>query len=133
MFAPDTKVLIIDDMMTMRRLVKKALTSLGFSDITDAKDGAEAWNKLQEGSFQLIISDWNMPNLTGLELLRKVRADEKFAKLPFILLTAEADESQTVEANEAGVDNYIIKPFSADILKEKLTETYGQVQGRLAA
>lgn len=132
MFQLDSKILIADDMMTMRRIVKKALTSFGFTNIQDAKDGEEAWGHLQEGDYDLVISDWNMPKMTGLELLKRVRADEKYAKVPFVLLTAEADASQTAEAKEEGVDNYIIKPFSPDTLKQKLEETFGVVQGRLA-
>ena len=132
MFSLESKVLIVDDMMTMRRIVKKALTTIGFTQVTDAKDGQQAWELLQEGDFDIVVSDWNMPKMTGLDLLKKVRADEKYSKIPFVLLTAEADESQTAEAKEAGVDNYIIKPFSADILKERLAETYDVVKDRIA-
>ncbi|HMN68509.1 MAG TPA: response regulator, partial [Bdellovibrionales bacterium] len=113
MFDAKTKILIVDDMSTMRRLVKKACVGLGFSNIEEAEDGQKAWEKLQAaGDFQLIISDWNMPNCTGLEFLKKVRADSKFKKMPFVLLTAEAEASQMAEAIQLGVSNYIVKPLT---------------------
>lgn len=130
MFDAKTKILIVDDMSTMRRLVKKACVGLGFSNIEEAEDGQKAWEKLQAaGDFQLIISDWNMPNCTGLEFLKKVRADSKFKKMPFVLLTAEAEASQIAEAIQLGVSNYIVKPFTPDILKQKLEQTHKKVSG----
>lgn len=133
MFTPDTKILIVDDMMTMRKIVAKALKSLEFSDITECKNGQEAWETLQGGGFQLVISDWNMPECTGIELLAKVRGDANLASMPFVLLTAEAEAEQVAEALEKGVDNYIVKPFSADTLKSKLEQAYNKVQSRQAA
>lgn len=125
MFDANTKILIVDDMSTMRRLVKKACIGLGFSNIEEAEDGQKAWEKFQAaGDFQLVISDWNMPNCTGLEFLKKVRADSKFKKTPFVLLTAEAEASQIAEAIALGVSNYIVKPFTPDTLKQKLEQTY---------
>ena len=130
MFDAKTKILIVDDMSTMRRLVKKACVGLGFSNIEEAEDGQKAWEKLQAaGDFQLIISDWNMPNCTGLEFLKKVRADSKFKKMPFVLLTAEAEASQMAEAIQLGVSNCIVKPFTPDILKQKLEQTHKKVSG----
>lgn len=121
MFSPSTKILIVDDMKTMRRLVRKACEGLGFSVIDEAEDGQKAWEKVQaEGNFELILSDWNMPNCTGLDFLKRVRADSRFKSLPFILLTAEAEAQQISEAIAAGVTQYIIKPFTADTLQEKL-------------
>ena len=122
MFDPKTKILVIDDMLTMRKVVSKCCRDLGFSDITEAPNGEEAWTKIQEANppFQLIISDWNMPKLSGVELLKKVRADARFSKTPFVLVTAESEKEQVVEAIKAGVTNYVTKPFTVDTLREKL-------------
>jgi len=125
MFDSSTKVLIVDDMMTMRKLVKKACIELGFSDFLEAADGEIALKTLQENpGIQLVISDWNMPNMTGLEFLKKVRADGKFSALPFVLLTAESEQAQVVEAIQAGVSGYIVKPFNTEALREKLEEAH---------
>ena len=125
MFDSNTKILIVDDMSTMRRLVKKACNNIGFSNIEEAEDGQKAWEKLQAaGDFQLVISDWNMPNCTGLEFLKKVRADSKLKRTPFILLTAEAEATQIAEAIQLGVSNYIVKPFTVETLKQKLEQTH---------
>lgn len=129
MFSSDTKILIVDDMKTMRKLVRKACEGLGFTSIDEAEDGQKAWEKVQEGDYKLIISDWNMPNCTGLDLLKRVRSDSRFRSLPFLLVTAEAEAGQIKEAIDAGVSQYIIKPFTADVLKEKLE----QVHKKLAA
>lgn len=125
MFDPKTKVLIADDMMTMRKIVRKSLTALGFAVIEEAEDGQKAWAKLNEVTdVGLIISDWNMPNCTGLELLKRVRSDSRFKGVPFVLLTAEGEASQVSEALAAGVDNYILKPFTQDSLTQKLEQTH---------
>ena len=104
-------------MLTMRKLVKKVCAEIGFADVTEAADGALAWDVLNATTppIQLVISDWNMPNMSGLDFLKKVRADAKWAKLPFLLVTAEAEQKQVVEAVKAGVTNYVVKPFSADL------------------
>lgn len=122
MFDPNTRVLIVDDMLTMRKIVVKIAKDLGFSDITEAADGIQAWDAIQKASppFGLVISDWNMPNCTGLDLLKRVRATSPFQKLPFIMVTAEAEQHQVIEALKAGVSNYVVKPFTADSLKEKV-------------
>jgi two-component system chemotaxis response regulator CheY len=133
MFNPKTKVLIVDDMLTMRKIVGKILKELGFTDITEAQDGQEAWAKAQTGNFGLIISDWNMPNCTGLEFLKRVRADANLAKTPFILVTAEAEQHQVAEAIKSGVDQYVVKPFSKDALRLKLEATYKKVSVRISA
>lgn len=133
MFSPDTKILIVDDMLTMRKIVSKALKNLNFSDITECKNGNEAWETLQKGDFNLVISDWNMPECTGIELLSRVRGDQKLGETPFILLTAEAETVQVREALEKGVDNYIVKPFSQDTLTTKLKQTYAKVSVKKAA
>jgi two-component system chemotaxis response regulator CheY len=129
MFDLKTRILVVDDMMTMRKLVSKCCREIGFTDITEAADGALAWTALDQSPipYGLVISDWNMPNLTGLELLRRVRGDKRFAKLPFVLVTAEAEQHQVVEAVKAGVTNYVVKPFSADILREKLEAAHKKV------
>lgn len=133
MFDPKTKILVVDDMLTMRKIVTKILRELGFSDIDDAQDGNEAWEKAQSGGYGLIVSDWNMPNCSGLEFLKRVRADEKLKKTPFILVTAEAEGSQVAEAVKSGVDQYVVKPFSKDILKAKLESTFKKTSARMSA
>jgi two-component system chemotaxis response regulator CheY len=129
MFNLDTHILIVDDMLTMRKLVKKACSVMGFSNFTEAADGAEAYQKLQEAStpIQLIISDWNMPKCTGLDFLKRVRADGRYKDLPFVLLTAEAEIHQVKAAVEAGVSNYVIKPFTPGGLKTKLEQVHAKV------
>lgn len=133
MFDPKTKILIADDMLTMRKIVTKILKELGFTDITEAQDGLDAWSKAQVGNYGLIISDWNMPNSTGLQFLKKVRADETLSKTPFILVTAEAEQQQVAEAIKSGVDNYVVKPFSKDALKTKLEATHKKISMRKTA
>ncbi len=123
MFDPKIKILVVDDMMTMRKIVKKTLTEMGFSVFEEAEDGQKAWAKLNEHlDIGLIVSDWNMPNCTGLDFLKRVRSDTRFRQMPFMLLTAEGDMAQVREAITAGVDNYCLKPFTFDSLKEKLEQ-----------
>lgn len=130
MFDLKTRVLIVDDMMTMRKLVSKSCKEIGFTELAEATDGALAWQKItEEGNFGLVISDWNMPNCTGLDLLKRVRADGRFSKMPFVMLTAEAEQHQVVDAMKAQVTGYIIKPFTTEILKGKLGEAYKKVVG----
>jgi len=124
MFNVKTKILIVDDMLTMRKIISKILRELGYSDITEATNGKEAWEKAKEGQFGLIISDWNMPVCTGIEFLKLVRSDERIGKTPFLLVTAEAEQHQIIEAIKSGVDQYVVKPFSRDGLKAKLELTY---------
>jgi two-component system, chemotaxis family, chemotaxis protein CheY len=114
------KFLVVDDFSTMRRIVKNLLQELGYNDITEADDGNTAWPLLKAGSFDILITDWNMPGMPGLDLLKAVRADEKLAKMPVLMLTAEAKREQIIEAAQAGVSGYVIKPFTAITLKEKL-------------
>jgi two-component system chemotaxis response regulator CheY len=116
----------------MRKIVSKALKTIGFTNITECKDGEQAWQTLQGGGFQLIVSDWNMPNYTGIELLSRVRKDSDLGNTPFVLLTAEAETDQVQDAVGLGVDSYIVKPFSVDTLKKKLEQTYGKVSQRVA-
>ena len=135
MFSPDTHVLVVDDMMTMRKLVTKTCKELGFSKITDAADGALAWAAIQQADppIGLIISDWNMPNCSGLDFLKKVRSEEKFAKTPFVLVTAEAESHQVAEAIKSGVDQYVVKPFTRDSLKLKLESAHKKCASRIGA
>ncbi len=129
MFSPSTKILIIDDMRTMRKLVTKSLKELGFENITEADDGVKGWEAITgaDASYSLVISDWNMPNCTGLDLLKRVRADSRFTGLPFMLLTAESEKSQVLEALTVGVSAYLVKPFDTESLKLKLAEAYKKV------
>ncbi len=132
MFDKSTRILIVDDMMTMRKIVQKSLKELGFTEFTEAADGQKGWEALQaDPSFGLVISDWNMPNCTGLDLLKRVRADGTRKSLPFVLLTAESEGHQVAEAVKTGVDNYIVKPFTTEVLQKKLEDTYKRVAGRL--
>lgn len=135
MFNLDTQILIVDDMLTMRKLVKKACSGIGFKNFTEAADGAEAYQKLQENpqAIQLIISDWNMPKCTGLDFLKRVRADSRYKDLPFVLLTAEAEMHQVKTAVEAGVSNYIVKPFTPDGLKTKLEQVHARIIAKKVA
>lgn len=112
--------LVVDDYSTMRRIVKNLLSELGYANVTEADDGATALPLLKSGNFDFLITDWNMPGMPGLELLKQVRADERLAKLPVLMLTAEAKREQIVEAAQAGVNGYVIKPFTAATLKEKI-------------
>ncbi len=114
------KFLVVDDFSTMRRIVKNLLQELGYNDITEADDGNSALPLLKSGSFDFLITDWNMPGMAGLDLLKAVRADEKLAKMPVLMLTAEAKREQIIEAAQAGVSGYVIKPFTAVTLKEKI-------------
>ncbi len=116
------KVLVADDFSTMRAVVHKLLNELGFTDIFEAKDGDEAWSMIQTEDFGLVVSDWNMPGMTGLELLTKMKADIQMSNIPFILITAEAKTNQIIEASRLGCDAYIVKPFSAEVLYEKIVE-----------
>ena len=120
-FKPDLKILVVDDFPTMRRIVKTLLKQNGFNNFVDAEDGAHAYKVLKEhGDFEFIVSDWNMPNMTGLEFLKTVRADAKFKHLPFLMVTAEAEKENIIEAVKSGVSNYVVKPFTGATLKEKL-------------
>ncbi len=119
-------ILIVDDYNTMRRIIKNLLKQLGFDNTDEAADGNEALAKLKEKPFKLIISDWNMEPMTGYELLQKVRADAALKELPFLMVTAESKPENVVAAKQAGVSNYIVKPFNAETLKGKLVAILGQ-------
>ena len=114
------KILIVDDFATMRRILKNILKQLGFKNLVEADDGTTAWDVLESQEIDLIISDWNMPKMTGLELLKKVRASDKYQKSPFLMVTAEAQKQNVIEAVQAGVSNYVVKPFTAEAISDKL-------------
>ena len=114
------KILAVDDFSTMRRIVRNILRQLGYNNIAEAEDGASALEHLKQHKVDFIISDWNMPNMTGLELLKAVRADAHLKDIPIVLVTAEALKENVVEAVKSGVNGYIVKPFTAEILKEKI-------------
>ena len=120
------RILIVDDYKTMLRIIRNLLKQLSFDNIEDAMDGSNALQKLREKEFGLIISDWNMEPMTGLELLKEVRADEKLKSLPFIMNTAESKAENVIVAKKPGVSNYIVKPFNAETLKTKIVSVLGE-------
>lgn len=122
------KILVVDDFSTMRRIIKNLLRDLGFNDTAEADDGTTAWPALQNGRFDLLITDWNMPGMQGIDLLKLVRADEHLGKLPVLMVTAEQKRDQIVAAAQAGVNGYIVKPFTAVTLKEKLEKIFERIE-----
>jgi two-component system chemotaxis response regulator CheY len=122
----DMEILVVDDYATMRRIIKNLLTQLGFKNIAEAEDGGGALQKLRIKPPGLVISDWNMEPMTGLQLLKECRADGKLKELPFIMVTAESKTENVIAAKQAGVNNYIVKPFNAETLKQKMQSVIGQ-------
>lgn len=122
------KILVVDDFSTMRRIIKNLLGDLGFSNIDEADCGEAALQKLQSGSFEFLVTDWNMPGMTGLDLLKAVRADERMQDMPVLMVTAEQKREQIVDAAQAGVNGYIVKPFTAETLKQKLDSIFARLQ-----
>jgi two-component system chemotaxis response regulator CheY len=118
------KVLIVDDFATMRRILRNILKQIGFTNISEADDGKTALKKLKKDNFDLILCDWNMPEMTGLELLNKVKSDDELKNIPFVMVTAEAQKDNIVEAVKAGVSNYVVKPFTAETISEKLQKVF---------
>jgi two-component system chemotaxis response regulator CheY len=116
----NTNILIVDDYKTMLRIIRNLLKQLDFDNVEEASDGSEALAKLRAGNFGLVISDWNMAPMTGLDLLKEVRADARLKDLPFIMITAESKTENVIAAKQAGVSNYIVKPFNAETLREKI-------------
>ena len=135
MFDPKTRILIVDDFASMRKVTIQILTELGYSDFVEAADGKIAWNAIFniKPSIQLVICDWNMPNATGIELLQKLRATERFEHLPFILSTTKGEKDSVLKAVECGADNYIVKPFTLEVFRQKLTSVYQSVQKKKAS
>jgi two-component system chemotaxis response regulator CheY len=123
------KILVVDDFSTMRRIIKNLLRDLGFPNTQEADDGNTALPMLQTGRFDFLVSDWNMPGMTGIDLLRNVRNDPKLATMPVLLVTAESKRAQIVEAAQAGVNGYIVKPFTAATLKEKIDKIFERADG----
>jgi two-component system chemotaxis response regulator CheY len=123
------KILVVDDFSTMRRIVKNLLRDLGFSNTHEADDGNTAWPMLQSGEFDFVVTDWNMPGMTGMDLLKKIRADERLKSTPVLMVTAEAKRDQIVAAAQAGVNGYVVKPFTAAALKEKIERIFERVDG----
>lgn len=134
MFNTASRILVVDDMLTIRKIAKKILNELHFKHIFEAADGNEAWQIInQEKNLDLIISDWNMPKMSGLELLYKIRAKPEYADIPFIMLTAESDMIQVKQAIQSGVDDYVLKPFTSETLKARLEQTHQKVLSKKAA
>ncbi len=123
------KILIVDDFSTMRRIIKNLLRDLGFNNTSEADDGQTAWPLLQSGNYDFLVTDWNMPGMDGLTLLKKVRADDKLSTMPILLVTAEAKREQIIEAAQAGVNGYVVKPFTAITLKEKIEKIFERIDG----
>lgn len=128
MFNENTKVLVVDDMKTMRKIIVSGLKKLGITEVVEAENGKEAWMVLSgskgKNGFNLIVSDWNMPEMTGIELLKLVRGDNDLKEMPFLMITAEAEQKAVVEAVKEKVSNYVVKPFSPEVLAEKLRQVY---------
>lgn len=122
------KILIVDDFSTMRRIIKNLLRDLGFNNTEEADDGNTGLPKLQTGNFDFLVTDWNMPGMTGIDLLRAVRADDKLKTLPVLMVTAEAKKEQIVMAAQEGVNGYIVKPFTAQTLKEKIDKIFERIE-----
>ena len=126
---PNMKILVVDDFSTMRRIVRNLLKELGFANVSEAEDGVDALNKLRgEGNFEFVVSDWNMPNMTGIELLRAIRGDAALKHLPVLMVTAEAKRENIIEAAQAGASGYVVKPFTAATLDEKLKKVFSTMQ-----
>jgi two-component system, chemotaxis family, chemotaxis protein CheY len=118
------KMLVVDDFSTMRRIVRNLLKELGYTNVDEAEDGVAAMQKLKGGNFQFVITDWNMPNMTGIELLKAVRVDPTLKHLPVLMITAEAKKENIIEAAQSGASGYIVKPFTAGTLEEKLNKIF---------
>jgi two-component system chemotaxis response regulator CheY len=118
------KILIVDDFSTMRRIVRNILKQLSFNNVDEAEDGDIALEKLKNGDYDFVITDWNMPNMTGLDLLKAIRSDTRLKDLPVLLITAEAEKENVVLAAQAGVNDYIVKPFTGDVLQQKINRIF---------
>jgi len=118
------KILVVDDFSTMRRIIKNLLKDLGFTNVQEADDGSTALPMLQQGDFDFVVTDWNMPGMQGIDLLRNIRADDNLKEIPVLMVTAEAKKEQIVAAAQAGVNGYVVKPFTAATLKEKLEKIF---------
>ena len=119
--------LVVDDFPTMRRIVRSLLKELGFTNVDEAEDGQDALNKLRSGNFEFVVSDWNMPNLDGLEMLKEIRQDDALKDLPVLMVTAEAKKENIIAAAQAGANGYVVKPFTAATLEEKLNKIFDKL------
>ncbi len=124
----NTKFLVVDDFSTMRRIVRNLLKELGFNNVEEAEDGVDALNKLRGGGYQFVISDWNMPNMTGIDLLKQIRSDAALRQLPVLMVTAEAKKENIIAAAQAGASGYVVKPFTSATLDEKLNRIFAKTQ-----
>lgn len=124
------KILIVDDFSTMRRIIKNLLRDLGFTNTAEADDGTTALPMLENGQFDFVITDWNMPGMTGIELLKAIRADERLKPLPILMVTAEAKRDQIIAAAQAGVNGYVVKPFTAAALQEKIEKIFERLDAQ---
>lgn len=125
---PNTKFLVVDDFSTMRRIVRNLLKELGYANVDEAEDGAAGLAKLKSGGFEFVVSDWNMPNMDGLTMLQNIRADPELSKLPVLMVTAEAKKENIIAAAQAGANGYIVKPFTAATLDEKLGKIFEKLE-----
>nr|WP_280907038.1 chemotaxis response regulator CheY [Cupriavidus sp. LEh25] len=123
------KILVVDDFPTMRRIIRNLLKELGFVNVEEAEDGAAGLEKARDGSFQFVISDWNMPNMDGLSMLQAIRADANIGKIPVLMVTAEAKKENIIAAAQAGANGYVVKPFTAATLDEKITKIFEKLAG----
>lgn len=125
---PNTKFLVVDDFSTMRRIVRNLLKELGYSNVDEAEDGVTALAKLKGGGFEFVVSDWNMPNMDGLTMLQNIRADAELKHLPVLMVTAEAKKENIIAAAQAGANGYVVKPFTAATLDEKLSKIFEKLE-----
>ncbi len=123
---PGIRILIVDDFSTMRRIIRNILKQLGFENVEDSENGADAYEKLDGNKYDFVITDWNMPVMDGLGLLKKIRTDPAMKTLPVLMVTAEAEKDKVVAAIQAGVNNYIVKPFTAEVLQEKMDKIFDE-------
>ncbi|GAA5158260.1 chemotaxis response regulator CheY [Viridibacterium curvum] len=130
---PKMKFLVVDDFSTMRRIVRNLLKELGYTNVDEAEDGVVAMQKLAAGGFEFVVTDWNMPNMTGIELLKNIRANSQLQHLPVLMITAEAKKENIIEAAQAGASGYIVKPFTAATLSEKLGKIFEKLDKKAAA
>jgi two-component system chemotaxis response regulator CheY len=121
------KILVVDDFPTMRRIVRNLLKELAFVNVDEAEDGAEGLEKVRNGNYGFVVSDWNMPNMDGLAMLQAIRADPRFTKLPVLMVTAEAKKENIIAAAQAGANGYVVKPFTAVTLEEKITKIFEKI------
>ncbi|WP_028950642.1 chemotaxis response regulator CheY [Sulfurihydrogenibium subterraneum] len=128
-FPSDAKILSVDDMATMRKIIKSLLTQLGYTNVDEAENGKEALAKLKQQKYDLVLLDWNMPEMDGITLLQEIRKDPDLKNIPVIMVTAEAKKENVLQAIQTGANNYIVKPFTAETLKEKIDKVWAQLQG----